>query len=162
MIDDKESLLVRISTPLRIKLNDYIAKTYSKPYGALSYVVEQALWIYIDAKNSHDTQIHKNLEEKKLPTYLKKCVAICSDLIQRGFLLQFTSKELDRSIENMAGHDYRTKRKWRRLLEKYGFVRWKSSAVLEFGDNESLPKLSTIPYLEPEIPDLAVRKEGSQ
>ena len=151
MNDDKERLFTYIDKDLRTKIDDFIAKSFTKPYGALSYVVEDALRCYLELERPQNTQIHKNPAEKKPPRYLKPCLNICADLRDRGFTYQFSSRELDKSIENVRGYDRRTKRTWRNWLEKHGFVKWKSLAVLEFGDNGLLTQNVSIPFIEPAI-----------
>ena len=104
------------------------------------FVVEKALMNYLDLENHSNTHLHE-----KPPRHVKPCLEILLDLIDRGFTLEFSNNELFKSIENVRGSDYRTKRKWLRILLKHNYIKYKSSRILVYGSNPNLRGLPIIP-----------------
>jgi len=140
MDEEKTYILARVSKDCRAKTDAFIAKYFEKPYGALSWLVEESLLYYIEPRENPNTQLHK-----KPSRHIKSCLEIIADLRDRGFSLQFPVPELDKSIENVRGSDYRTKNKWRRILEKHGYVKMVRHRILEFGPNSTIPDFGQSP-----------------
>lgn len=137
MSEEKVQVLVYINKGVRAKIDDYIARCFTSSYGALSYVVEQAILNFIEPGENTNTQIHKKPPRRGH----EAAASILDDLKDRGYTLQFSLNELKKSIERVRGSDPRTIIKWCKFLDNHGYVKFIGNRILKFGSNRVYPVL---------------------
>jgi len=127
--EGKAQLNTYVSRETRDKINEYIAKYFETPYGALSWLVENALTSFMDGADHPNTQLHKTPRNRSH----NACMEIISDLKLQGFTFQFTKDHLFKAINRVRGTDQRTVKKWLRILNEHGYVKFVSTFTLEYG-----------------------------
>lgn len=129
----KVALYAYIDEKIRLKLLEHIKRRYKKIiHGAISYEVEKALENHLKATDLH-TNSHK-IQNPTLPLVHRRAHQIMNLLKDRGFHNQVSVKEVYKAIEDIAGFDPRTKKKYLKVLVNRGYLKWVNDRILEISD----------------------------
>lgn len=117
---DKVQLKVWISKDVYELLQRLAPQIYGRPYGSLSYVVEEALRLYLTPRQH--TQMHANPQGKVRSVF--SMVLECIGGFNGGFIPdEVPGKQLTTCISEVRGSDPRTIEKWINVFTKQGLIK---------------------------------------
>ena len=117
---EKVHLHVMIRRGLYEAIKRIAVEKYGKYRGGLSYVVEEALELYLGMR----TQIHTNPKRSIRDVYEQVVRKIKEILITPIKPEEIPEKILDKAIAEVRGSDPRTIEKWKTLFEKSGLIKF--------------------------------------
>jgi hypothetical protein len=123
-IREKVHLHVMIKRGLYETVKRIAVEKYGKYRGGLSYVVEEALELYLGMR----TQIHTNPKRSIRDVYEQVVQKIKEILITHIKPEEIPEKILDQAIAEVRGSDPRTVEKWKTLFEKSGLIKFVGGA----------------------------------
>jgi hypothetical protein len=143
--EDKVQLKVYLTETLIEKFRTLVALKHQRcKRGLLSYEVEQALKQYIASYNTQQQYTQKALlrQEQRFckSNTQPKLYALKQDIIK--YLVDseqyvdepqnITDRHLSDAIGAVRGTDPRTVKKWIKLLEQFGYIKWSGVHQIEF------------------------------
>jgi len=132
-LTDKVQLKVYLPKKLVENLWILIKKKYSKPYGALSAEVQNAIAHWLN-EHEETLDLHTNTHKVLNPNFPRSHLLakqIIDTLRDKGFIDQCSIKDLKKVIINLRGFDPRTVKKWINFLVDNGYLKWLTHRTLE-------------------------------
>jgi hypothetical protein len=119
-VEERVHLHVMIKKALYEAIKRIAVEKYGKYRGGLSYVVAEALELYLGMHTQKHTNSRRNIRDVYEQVVLK-----IKEIMQTPLKpVEAPEAVLDRAIAEVRGSDNRTVEKWKSIFEKSGFIKF--------------------------------------